>query len=136
MGYHVKKKEINLNSNTVLNFILRESSILTEEVVVKGVRASAETPTTYKVVKKEEITRNNNGKDLPFMLNLLPSVVVTSDAGNGVGYTGLRIRGSDSKKINVTIKDTSSSVTRLADESFICPPHTIPDGTNLNNRRT
>src|SRR5678809_784516 len=47
--------------------------------------------------------RNNLGQDIPFLLNQTPSVVINSDAGNGVGYTGIRIRGSDATRINMTI---------------------------------
>jgi len=49
------------------------------------------------------LKQQNLGQSAPFMLNQLPSVVVNSDAGNGVGYTGMRIRGSDGTRINVTI---------------------------------
>ena len=54
-------------------------------------------------VKKEEIQKSNLGQDLPYMISLTPSIVTTSDAGAGVGYTGFRIRGTDPTRINVTI---------------------------------
>lgn len=72
-------------------------------VEVKAIRASATAPFTKTNVKKEEIRKQNLGQDLPFLLNNTPSVVVNSDAGNGIGYTGIRIRGTDATRINVTL---------------------------------
>ncbi len=73
-----------------------------EEVVVSSVRASATTPVAHVEIDKEQIEKINYGQGLPFMLTMTPSVVATSDAGNGVGYTSLRIRGTDPSRINIT----------------------------------
>ena len=73
------------------------------EVVVKATRATDKTGTAYSTVTKKELQKTNLGQDIPFLLNLTPSVVVTSDAGTGIGYTGIRIRGSDATRINVTL---------------------------------
>lgn len=72
-------------------------------VEVKAIRASSTAPFAKTNIGKTEIAKQNLGQDLPFVLNQTPSVVVNSDAGNGIGYTGLRIRGSDATRINVTI---------------------------------
>jgi iron complex outermembrane recepter protein len=72
-------------------------------VEVRAVRAAETAPLTRTDVNKTEIRKRNTGQDLPFILNYTPSVVVNSDAGNGVGYTGLRIRGTDATRINVTL---------------------------------
>ncbi len=74
-----------------------------EPVEVKAVRASDKAPFTKTTLTKKEIEKVNLGQDLPFLLNQTPSVVVNSDAGNGVGYTGIRIRGMDATRINMTI---------------------------------
>ena len=74
-----------------------------DDVIVYATRANENTPTTYSEISKKEIENVNLGQDLPILLNLSPSLVTTSDAGAGVGYTGLRIRGSDATRINVTI---------------------------------
>src|SRR4030042_4121160 len=74
-----------------------------EEVVVAAVRATQSTPATFSLVSGETLARENPGKDLPYLIANEPSVTTTSDAGNGVGYTGIRIRGSDMTRINVTI---------------------------------
>src|SRR5690606_37012862 len=86
-----------------LVFELVPTRVLTEEVVVQATRASENTATTYKNISKEEIAKSNLGQDLPFLLDQTPSMVITSDAGAGVGYTGMRIRGSDATRGNITI---------------------------------
>ncbi|WP_375605602.1 TonB-dependent receptor [Flavobacterium davisii] len=74
-----------------------------EEVKVASTRLTKKSPFAFTDVKKETLERNNLGQDLPILLDQMPSVVTTSDAGAGIGYTGLRIRGSDATRINVTI---------------------------------
>ena len=74
-----------------------------DEVLVKAVRVSADSPITHSNVSKEELAKRNLGQDIPILLNFLPSVVTTSDAGAGVGYTGIRVRGTDATRVNVTI---------------------------------
>ncbi len=74
-----------------------------DEVLVKAVRVDAKSPITHTNVTKKEIAKRNLGQDIPILLNFLPSVVTTSDAGAGVGYTGIRVRGVSSQSTNVTI---------------------------------
>ncbi len=74
-----------------------------QPVEVIAVRAGEKAPFAKTTVTKKEIEKNNLGQDLPFLLNQTPSVVVNSDAGAGVGYTGIRIRGTDASRINVTL---------------------------------
>ena len=66
-----------------------------EEVLVQSVRVDADSPITHSNLTAEEIEKRNLGQDIPILLNYLPSVVTTSDAGAGVGYTYIRVRGSD-----------------------------------------
>lgn len=73
------------------------------EVVVKATRAGEKSGMVFTNVNQSEIKKQNLGQDIPFLLNQLPSVVVSSDAGAGVGYTGIRIRGTDPTRINVTL---------------------------------
>jgi iron complex outermembrane receptor protein len=72
-------------------------------VEVRALRANATAPFAKTNISKIEIAKQNTGQDLPFLLNQTPSVIINSDAGNGVGYTGIRIRGSDATRINVTL---------------------------------
>ena len=81
----------------------RDSFLLLEPVELKAIRAGENSPFTKTNLTKKQIEKINLGQDLPFILNQTPSVVVNSDAGNGVGYTGIRIRGSDASRINVTL---------------------------------
>jgi iron complex outermembrane receptor protein len=74
-----------------------------DEVLVKAVRVDAKSPITHSNLSKEEIAKRNLGQDIPMLLNFLPSVVTTSDAGAGIGYTGIRVRGVSSQSTNVTI---------------------------------
>ena len=74
-----------------------------DEVVVSASRAEEKTPVTYSNIDAEELRKANHGVDLPYLLKNTPSLVVTSDAGTGIGYTGLHIRGTDLTRINVTL---------------------------------
>ena len=74
-----------------------------DEVLVSAVRVTIKTPVSFTNLDKKEIKFRNLGQDIPILMNYLPSVVTTSDAGNGVGYTGIRVRGSDATRVNVTI---------------------------------
>ena len=73
-----------------------------DEVNVISTRAGATTPVAHTNVSKEQIAELNTGKDLPYILSQTPSVTTTSDAGNGMGYTTLRVRGVDPSRINIT----------------------------------
>jgi iron complex outermembrane receptor protein len=74
-----------------------------DEVTVTATRAGKNSPTSIYQCKQKDLQKNNFGQDMPYLLNQTPSVVVSSDAGAGVGYTGIRIRGSDGSGTNVTI---------------------------------
>ncbi|WP_348813175.1 TonB-dependent receptor [Flavobacterium maritimum] len=76
---------------------------LLDEVLVSAVRVTSKTPVSFSNLDKKELKYRNLGQDIPILMNYMPSVVTTSDAGNGVGYTGIRVRGSDATRVNVTI---------------------------------
>ena len=92
---NVFSQEIELN-DTLNIFIL-------EEVKVSTIRAKSTDPVTHTNINKEDIKSRNLGQDIPILLNYLPGVVTTSDAGAGIGYTGIRVRGSDASRVNVTL---------------------------------
>lgn len=81
----------------------KDSFYIMSPVEVRAVRASDKAPVTKTNISKKDIEKQNLGQDLPFLLNQTPNVVVNSDAGTGVGYTGIRIRGTDATRINVTL---------------------------------
>ena len=74
-----------------------------EQVYLNGVRVAADSPITHSNLTKQDLAKRNLGQDIPVLLNYLPGVVTTSDTGAGVGYTGIRVRGSDATRVNVTI---------------------------------
>ena len=82
---------------------LNQKSYQTDEVIISSTRVSENAPATATNLTKEEIEKNNLGQDIPYLLQQTPSAVTTSDAGAGIGYTGIRIRGSDASRTNVTI---------------------------------
>ncbi|MEJ1221191.1 TonB-dependent receptor [Sediminicola sp. 1XM1-17] len=82
---------------------LEGKKITLDEVFVSAVRVTKESPVTFSNLSKEQIKPRNLGQDIPILMNFLPSVVTTTDAGAGVGYTGIRVRGSDATRVNVTI---------------------------------
>jgi len=103
IGYQTITKNLFLNADAVIDIALINSTLLTEEVTVSGTRAAKNSPTTFTNLTKQDIAKNNLGQDLPFLLDQTPSLVTQSDAGAGVGYTYIHIRGSDGTRINVTI---------------------------------
>ncbi|MHC2990671.1 TonB-dependent receptor [Pontibacter sp. HJ8] len=103
LGYEQAERNLRLTADTNLNIALQTANLRTGEVVISATRANEKTGTTFTNVSREELQERNFGQDLPYLLEQTPSVVVNSDAGAGVGYTGIRIRGSDITRINVTI---------------------------------
>jgi iron complex outermembrane recepter protein len=86
-----------------VHFVLEGETVLTGEALVTASRANERTATAYTNLSKEDLEKRNFGQDIPYLLDQTPSVVVNSDAGNGVGYTGIRVRGTGIEGINVTV---------------------------------
>ncbi|WP_417599970.1 TonB-dependent receptor [Owenweeksia hongkongensis] len=103
VGFEPLTKEVIANENAIVNFALAEASELLEPVNISAVRAGKNVPIAKSNLSKTQIEERNEGRDMPFVLKDLPSTVVSSDAGTGIGYTGIRIRGSDISRINVTV---------------------------------
>jgi iron complex outermembrane receptor protein len=93
----VKSKEISIEG------LDSTKSKLMEAIEIRAVRAEKNYPFTQNLISKSSIEKNNVGQDIPFLLNQIPGAVINSDAGNGVGYTGIRIRGTDASRINFTL---------------------------------
>lgn len=77
-------------------------SVELQNVQVVATRATKKTPVAFTNVNKEQLKAVNFGQDIPYLLSLTPSITMTSDAGNGIGYTSLRVRGTDPSRINIT----------------------------------
>ena len=101
IGYQTIDQTV--TSGNAVDIKLERLNLFLQPVEIKAVRAGENAPFTKSNLSKKEIEKQNLGQDLPFVLNQTPSVVVNSDAGNGVGYTGIRIRGTDATRINVTL---------------------------------
>ena len=103
VGMQTAEENFTAAENKNFNFVLNELAYLLEPLEVKAIRASDRAPFTKTNISKQDLAKLNQGQDIPFLLNQTPSVVVNSDAGNGVGYTGIHIRGTDATRINVTL---------------------------------
>jgi iron complex outermembrane recepter protein len=104
LGYVQWISEVDLKRNLVLEEIAMEQvAFMGEEVMVTAIRAGSTTPVAYTGITEEEIRSRNFGQDIPYILTTTPSMVTSSDAGHGIGYTSMRIRGTDANRINVTI---------------------------------
>ncbi|AUC21809.1 TonB-dependent receptor [Polaribacter sejongensis] len=103
IGYNTVSKEISLDKNKEIEFTLVPNATVLEEVLVSAVRVNADVPVTFSNLSKKEIATRNLGQDIPILLNYMPSVVSSSDAGAGVGYTYMSVRGSNGERINVTV---------------------------------
>ena len=88
------------NAQTVKDSL---TTISLEEVLLTGIRAKEDIPVTFTNLSRQDLAPRNLGQDIPILLNYLPGVVTTSDAGAGIGYTGIRVRGTDATRVNVTI---------------------------------
>ncbi len=103
LGYKTIDKTITVSANLKMDFFMEETTILEDEVVISATRASASTGTAFTNIDKVKLKTADIGTDLPYMLEMTPSMVSSSDAGAGVGYTSFRIRGTDMTRINITI---------------------------------
>jgi iron complex outermembrane receptor protein len=102
IGYKPKTIEVD-NEDASLNIQMVPETIMSNEVFVRALRVDEGSPMAFENVSRTDIEEKNFGQDMPYMISGTPSVTTTSDAGAGIGYTGLRIRGVDQGRINVTI---------------------------------
>ncbi len=103
MGYETKREEINVQKELQVKIVLEKSAYLADEVIISTIRASETMPVASTTVSKSEIREKDFVQDVPYLLRLTPSLVTSSDAGTGVGYTSFRIRGTDLTRINITV---------------------------------
>ena len=106
-----------------------------QPIEVTAIRAGDKAPFTKTNLIRKDITKNNLGPDLPFLLNQVPSVVTNSDAGNGIGYTGIRIRGSDATRINVTINGIPYNDAESQGTFFVNVPDIVSSTNSIQVQR-
>lgn len=102
-GFETVDTVVALSGTAVVDFTLKEALYVAGDVIVRGSRAGARTPMAHTTVSSGELRERDLTRDMPFLLAMTPSVVETSDAGTGIGYTSLRIRGTDASRINITL---------------------------------
>ena len=110
-------------------------TLMLENIEITSIRAADKAPFTKTDISNEEIKKTNLGQDLPFILNQTPSVVVNSDAGTGVGYTGIRIRGSDASRINVTLNGIPYNDAESQGTYFVDLPDVISSVNSIQIQR-
>ena len=103
LGYNTFLEKITLSKDEEYVIELQTGTTVLEEVLVSAVRVNTDVPMTFSNLSKKEIAKRNLGQDIPILLNYMPSVVSSSDAGAGVGYTYMYVRGSNGERINVTV---------------------------------
>lgn len=103
VGYQTKQIFFTKANQELGDIFLFSKSILGDEFIVKAQRLDDSTPMAFKTIKSDEIQKMNLGQDLPYLIQMTPSVLSSSDAGAGVGYTYVSIRGIDQARINVTV---------------------------------
>ncbi|MEX0980909.1 MAG: TonB-dependent receptor [Bacteroidales bacterium] len=104
VGFETFEKNIRINSDTDIGTImLEQQSFSGEEVTISALRAGEKTPMAFTNMDRDQIAEKNFGQDIPYIVGMTPSVITSSDAGHGIGYTSMRIRGTDANRINVTI---------------------------------
>jgi len=102
VGYNTKTIDVSGNQKN-FEILLEPKSIIRNEVFVQALRVDEATPMAYENISREQLDKKNLGQDVPYLVSNTPSVVTTSDAGTGIGYTGIRVRGVDPARVNVTI---------------------------------
>ena len=104
VGYETVNRDVAVSSDKDLGeIVMRRSVLAVEEVMVTATRAGEKSPVAFTNLEQEDIRSRNFGQDVPYLLDMTPSLVTSSDAGHGIGYTSMRIRGTDANRINVTI---------------------------------
>jgi iron complex outermembrane receptor protein len=103
IGYQTTTKDIVLNADILVDFPVLRTTLLTEEITVTATRASNNAPTAFTNLNKKDLEKNNSGRGFEYLLEQTPSTVVSSNSGAGIGYSSIRIRGSDATRTNVTI---------------------------------
>lgn len=103
LGYKPHFDTVSVPVKSPLTIQLQSNDINLSDVIVSAVRVNKGSGMAFNDVSKAQIDKQNLGQDIPILLNNLTGVVVNSDAGNGIGYTGIRVRGSDATRVNITI---------------------------------
>jgi iron complex outermembrane receptor protein len=135
LGYQEKKIVLNgaIESTEIISLVKKVN--LSDEIIINATRATRNSATTFSTLTAKEIEKINLGRDIPMLLNQIPSAVVNSDAGAGVGYTGIRIRGTDPTRINTTINGIPINDSESQATFFVNMPDVISSATDVQIQR-
>lgn len=126
---------VQLQQSVFLNIILNEMTTELEPLEITSVRAAEKAPFTKTNIGKNDIAKINVGEDIPMLLNQTPSVTTTTDAGNGVGYTGIHIRGTDATRINVTLNGVPFNDPESLQSYFVDLPDFVSSANSIQIQR-
>lgn len=135
VGYKAKIDTLDLKENLTYEITLNQDDKSLDEVVVNSTRVDNTSAFAHSDLSGEDIKKQNVGQDLPYALNSMASVVINSDAGNGVGYTGMRIRGTDGTRINVTINGVPVNDAESQGTYFVDMPDLLSSTNNIQVQR-
>jgi len=135
IGYQEKKIIINGTFASEQIIQLSRKTILNDEIIINATRANTNSATTFSTLTAKDIEKVNLGRDIPMLLNQIPSAVANSDAGAGVGYTGIRIRGTDPTRINTTINGIPINDSESQATFFVNMPDVISSATDIQIQR-
>lgn len=135
VGYWIHTQRIKVNNDSEIHIQLKQKPIISEAVVVKGTRADENDPVVYSQISRKELNSGNRTQDIPYLLNMTPSLVSTSDAGNGIGYTGLRIRGTDPSRISVSVNGIPYNDSESHDVYWVDIPDFVSSVDNIQIQR-
>jgi iron complex outermembrane receptor protein len=135
VGYEQKEVPVSLTGNQSVKIVLAERMFLADEVVVRATRADRNSPVAYTDISREEIHQMTKIQDVPYLLALTPSVTLTSDGGIGVGYSGLRIRGTDPTRINVTLNGVPFNDSESHEVYWVDIPDVLASTDNIQVQR-
>lgn len=134
-GYAPFSDTVDISADLTKDIQLTPAVRVLDEVLVASTRAAEKSGMAYSELSKDQVEKENFGQDVPYALNQLPSVVTTSDAGAGVGYTGIRVRGSDGTRINVTINGVPVNDAESQGTYFVDMPDLLSSTDNIQLQR-
>ncbi|MBK9583144.1 MAG: TonB-dependent receptor [Saprospiraceae bacterium] len=135
IGYQAYTETIIVSSDLHLDIVLKGEIYLLDRIEIQGNRVGDAGPFTKQDLNKKELQKENLGQDVPVILQWTPSMVVTSDAGAGIGYTGLRLRGSDQTRINVTINGVPLNDAESQNVFWVDLPDLVSSVNNIQIQR-
>lgn len=135
LGYQKQEYRLDLTTSIKLHIKLQQTTVMGDEVIILGTRAGLKDPVTFTNLSREDLRADIQTRDIPFLLLNTPSVVATSDAGTGVGYSALRIRGTDASRINVTINGVPFNDSESHEVYWVDIPDIVSSTDNIQIQR-